>query len=171
MTLSYYQPDPLTEGNYISTTAVLTASKIAQGVQVNGYNFAGQVVSLTSTTQSTSSPPLTSSQPVSTTPATSTAGATKSGGSLGTAAITGISVGVALSVIGVLSLLAGILYARRQRVKYNYVVTPTPNGMKPENAPAEFREMDGRGTIQEMPGGYINSKSRVHERAHEMDAT
>jgi hypothetical protein len=161
----------MTEGNYITTTAVLTSSKIAQGVQVNGYNFASQVVSSTSTTQSTSSPSLTSSQPVSTTPATSTAGATKSGASLGTGAITGISVGVVLSVIGVLSLVAGILYARRHRVKHSYVVTPTPNSKKPENETAEFQEMDGRGTIQEMPGGYVNPKWRAHERGYEMDAT
>lgn len=170
MTLSYYQPDPETESNYLTTAVVLTSSKIVQGVQVNGYNFAGQVAVLTSSTstsQSTSSQSATSSQTSSTTSTAATGSGKESGSSLGTGAIAGISIGVALSVIGVICLLAGILYVRRQKAKHSYMVTPNSSNKKPNNAPVEVQEMDGH-AIQEAPGGDVNPKWRAHEM-YEMD--
>lgn len=169
MTLSYYLPDPVTDGNYITTTAILTSSKIVQGVQINGYNFAGQIattISSTPTAQSTSQY-LTSSQTTSITSGAALPGTTKSDSSLTTGVIAGISVGVALSVIGFICLLVGILYVRRQKVKHRYMVTPTVSDKKPENAPVEFQEMDGRGRIQEVPSGDVIPKWGTHE----MDAT
>ena len=71
-------------------------------------------------------------------------------------------------MIGVLCLLAGILYVRRQRAKYSYMVTPNLSDKKADNVAVEYQELDGRGVIQEVGGGDVNSK-RPSQETYEMD--
>ena len=167
-TATYYIFDSKSTFNNIKTTEYLPSAKLIQAVQINGYNIgpiSSTSKSLSSTQSSTSTQRATSTQsPTShqtftlssqtqSMPSNTAVPTANSSSGLGRGPIIGIAVGVSLSVIGIISLLATVWYFRRHRPKSQYLVAPSITGAKHyEIYGRQVRqEVDGTGMVHEMP--------------------